>query len=451
VTSIALRSRDKPGHPRRSGDSGRTNARAVRELERKPAGARPQVRGPQRERHEPDYLLLFGVVALVAVGILMVYSSSGVASLLDRQNAFAEVGPQAMWAVLGAIVMVAVMRMDYRYLRLISVPAFLVSLVLLVLVILPDIGPIQSVEGGGSSRWLKLGPLPTMHPAEIAKLALVIYLAHWLAKKGRSAGSLVHGLIPFLLITGPVLGLVILEPDLGTTGVLTLTAFTMFFIAGGSLIQLSLLVPVGLATVALVVSSFGYMKDRVDAFIDPFAYAQGIGFHTVQGLLALGAGGMTGIGLGESRQPGQLHLPAAETDYVFAVLGQEIGFFGAIAVIGLYLLFAYRGIRIALGAPDTFGALLAVGITAWLTIQAFINIGVVVALLPVTGITLPFISSGGSSLVVSLAAVGILLSISRETLPRGNFNDADSDRRRWHRRARVPGTGGRQVPARARS
>ena len=426
-------------------------AKPIRELDRKHAGARPQVRGPQRERHEADYLLLLGVVALVAIGILMVYSSSGVAGLLENQNAFSEVGPQALWAVLGAVVMVVVMRMDYRYLRHVSVPALVVSLVLLVLVLLPDIGPINSIEGGGSSRWLKIGPLPSMHPAEIAKLALVIYLAHWLAKKGRTAGSLVHGLIPFLLITGPILALVIAEPDLGTTGVLTLTAFTMFFVAGGSLLQLSLMAPVGIAAVAFVITSFDYMKARVDAFVDPFAYAQGIGFHTVQGLLALGAGGLTGIGLGQSRQPGQLHLPAAETDYVFAVLAQEVGFLGAIAVIALYLLFAYRGIRIALGAPDTFGALLATGITAWLTVQAFINIGVVVVLLPVTGITLPFISSGGSSLVVSLAAVGILLSISRETLPRGNFNDADSDRRRWHRRARVPRAGGRTVTARAGS
>ena len=362
MTAAVLRGRSRQG-------SGKLKAKPVRELDRKPAGARPQVRGPQRERHEPDYFLLFGVVALVAIGILMVYSSSGVAGLLNKQNAFAEVGPQAMWAVLGAVVMVVAMRMDYRYLRHISIPAFGISLILLVLVVLPDMGPIQSIEGGGSSRWLKLGPLPSMHPAEIAKLTLVVYLAHWLAKKGRAAGSLTHGLIPFLLITGPVLALVIAEPDLGTTGVLTLTAFTMFFIAGGSLVQLSLMAPLGIAAVAFVITSFGYMKDRVDAFVDPFAYAQGIGFHTVQGLLALGAGGLTGVGLGQSRQPGQLQLPAAETDYVFAVLAQEVGFLGAIAVIALYLLFAYRGIRIALGAPDTFGALLATGITAWLTIQ----------------------------------------------------------------------------------
>jgi cell division protein FtsW len=183
--------------------------------------------------------------------------------------------------------------------------------------------------------------------------------------------------------------------------------------------------------------------------MDPWAYPETIGFHTVQGLLAMGMGGLTGIGLGEGQQPGQVHLPAAQNDFVFALVAQEIGLIGGLAVIACYLLFAYRGIRVALSAPDTFGALLAVGITGWLTFQAFINIGVVVVLLPVTGITLPFVSAGGSSLLVSFAAVGILLSISRETLPRGTWNDADPDRRRWHRRPRISGAGRRAQPARA--
>jgi cell division protein FtsW len=197
------------------------------------------------------------------------------------------------------------------------------------------------------------------------------------------------------------------------------------------------------------VSQSSYQMARVQAFLDPWADPQGIGFHTVQGLLAIGTGGILGIGLGESRQPGQLHLPAAHTDFVYAVLTQELGFIGGVLVIGLYLLFAYRGIRIAMRAPDTFGALLAVGITAWLTLQAFINIGVVVVLIPITGITLPFVSQGGSSLLVSLAAVGILLSISRETLPSGTWNETDPDRRRWNGRTRLPSSGRRAVPARA--
>jgi cell division protein FtsW len=223
----------------------------------------------------------------------------------------------------------------------------------------------------------------------------------------------------------------------------------MFVVAGGSLLQLAALAPIGIGALAFIVMSSQYQMARIKAFLDPWADPQGIGFHTVQGLLAMGMGGPFGIGLGESRQPGALHLPAAQNDFVFALVAQELGFLGGVAVIACYLVFAYRGIRIALSAPDTFGALLAVGITGWLTVQAFINIGVVVVLLPITGITLPFVSAGGSSLLVSFAAVGILLSISRETLPRGTWNDADPDRRRWYRRPRLSGAGRRAQPARA--
>ncbi|HWH24351.1 MAG TPA: FtsW/RodA/SpoVE family cell cycle protein, partial [Candidatus Limnocylindria bacterium] len=323
-------------------------------------------RGPQRERHEPDYVLLLCVVALAAVGILMVYSSSAINSLIQRDDPLAVVGPQATWAVLGVVAMLIVMRIDYRYLRLVSVAGFGVAVVLLVVVLLPPIGPLRPLEVNGATRWLQIGPLPSLHPAEFAKLALVVYLAHWLSRRGTQAGSLFHGLLPFLLITAPVLALVVAEPDLGTTGVLTLTAFTMFFVAGGSLLQLAMLVPAGVAAVALVVTQSAYQLARVQAFLDPWAYQTTIGFHTVQGLLALATGGLTGIGLGESRQPGQVHLPAAQNDFVFAVVGQELGLLGGLAVIGLYLLLAYRGVRIALGAPDTFGALLATGITGWL-------------------------------------------------------------------------------------
>ena len=414
-------------------------------------GAQPlrAARGPQRERHEPDYILMVVIVALAALGILMVYSSSGVSNLIQFDNAYAQVGPQALWAALGAVGMVVMMRIDYRYLRLVSVAGLGLALVLLVVVLLPPIGPLQPVEVGGSARWLRIGPLPALHPAEFAKLALVVYLAHWLAKRGHRAGSFLHGLLPFLIIAGPVLLLVLLEPDLGTTGVLTLTAFTMFFVAGGSVLQLALLVPAGVAAVAYVVANSEYQLARVQAFMNPWADPQGIGFHTVQGLLALGSGGLFGIGLGESRQPGAPQLPAADNDFVFAVVGQEFGLVGGLIVIALYLVFAYRGIRVALAAPDTFGALMAVGITAWLTLQAFINIGVVVVLLPITGITLPFVSSGGSSLIVSFVAVGILLSISRETLARGTWTHADPDRGRRYGRPHLPGAGRRAVPARA--
>jgi cell division protein FtsW len=421
-------------------------------MPRRPATARPATRvakGPQRERHEPDYVIALTTLALAALGILAVYSTSGVGALLRSGDAFAVVAPQAMWAVLGLIAMAVMARIDYRWLRHVSILGYIGALVLLVAVLLPPIsGILKPIEGGGATRWLQIGPLPAMHPAEFAKLALVVYLAHWLARKGTRAGSMLDGLVPFALLVGPILLLVLLEPDLGTTGVLALTALTMFLVAGGSIWQLLMLAPAAVAGLIYVVTTNAYQMARVTAYLDPWSDPQGLGFHTVQGLLALGMGGLTGIGLGESRQPGALHLPAAQNDFVFAVIGQELGFVGGLLVIGAYLLLAYRGIRVALAAPDTFGALLATGVTAWLVLQAFVNIGVVVVLLPITGITLPFVSAGGSSLLVSFAAVGILLSISRETQDRGTWNDADPNRRRGYRRPHLSRPGRRAQPAR---
>jgi cell division protein FtsW len=419
-------------------------------LPRRSLAARPVSRvprGPQRERHEPDYLIALTTLALAALGILAVYSTSGASSLMRNGDPFAFVAPQALWAGLGLVVMAIAMRIDYRWLRHLSILGYVGALALLVAVLLPPIaGILKPIEGGGSTRWLQIGPLPAMHPAEFAKLALVIYLAHWLSRRGTRVGSLLNGLLPFGLLVGPVLALVLLEPDLGTTGVLALTALTMFVVAGGSLWQLALLAPLAVAGLAWVVSTNAYQMARVEAFLDPWAYPEGIGFHTVQGLMALGMGGLTGIGLGESRQPGALHLPAAQNDFVFAVIGQELGLIGGLAVIAAYLVLAYRGIRVALAAPDTFGALLAAGIAGWLVLQAFINIAVVVVLVPITGITLPFISAGGSSLVVSFAAVGILLSISRETQTRGTWNDADPHRRRRYGRSHLSRAGRREEP-----
>jgi cell division protein FtsW len=305
--------------------------------------------------------------------------------------------------------------------------------VLLVLVFVPSL----NVVVGGSARWLKVGPLPAVHPAEFAKLAMVIYLAHWFAKRGTKIKGWWTGTVPFLVIIAPIIALVFREPDLGTTMVLGLTALTMFYLAGANMLHLAWMV--GVALTAMVVAGLrGYQMERIRTWLNPWADPLGTGFHTIQGLLALGLGGILGAGLGESRLAGGLFLPNASNDYIFAIIGEEFGLIGGAVVVGLFVVLAYSGIKVALAAPDTFGALLAAGITAWLCIQAFINIGVVVVLIPVTGITLPFISAGGSSLLISLAAVGILLSISRETVERGTWNDASADRGRRHGRAHLP-------------
>jgi cell division protein FtsW len=396
--------------------------------------AKPRKETLKRERHQADYTILVVVFALIAIGILMVYSSSAMKAYLRDDDTLSIVGPQIAWAALGLVVMAVMMRIDYRYLRLISVPVYVAALVLLALVFVPSL----NVVVGGSARWLKVGPLPAVHPAEIAKLAMVIYLAHWFAKRGTKIRGFWSGTVPFLIIITPIIVLVFREPDLGTTMVLGLTALTMFYLAGANMIHVAWMI--GIALTAMIVAGLrGYQLERIRTWLNPWADPLGTGFHTIQGLLALGLGGILGAGLGESRLAGGLFLPNASNDYIFAIIGEEFGLIGGALVIGLFVVLAYSGIRVALSAPDTFGALLAAGITAWLCIQAFINIGVVVVLIPVTGITLPFISAGGSSLLISLAAVGVLLSISRETVERGTWNDASADRGRRHGRAHLPG------------
>ncbi len=397
----------------------------------------------RRELHQPDWSILIAVVALAAIGILMVYSSSAMPAYVKQDDTLAIVGPQIVWAALGLVALLITMRLDYRWLRMISLPAYAAALGLLVLVFVPGLNRVV----GGSARWLSIGPLPAVHPAEIAKLALIIYLAHWMASRGPRIGGIRSGTVPFLLIAIPVIALVFKEPDLGTTTVIAATAFTMFFVAGASLWQFFAMGIAG-AVGTMVVGLQAYQITRIRTFIDPWSDPLGAGFHTIQGLLALGLGGIFGAGLGESKLAGGLYLPNAWNDFIFAIIGEEFGLIGACTVVALFVVLAYAGIRTALRAPDTFGALLATGITASLCIQAFINIGVVVALLPVTGITLPFISAGGSSLVVSFAAVGILLSISRETIehPTGE-TDAPADRGRGNGRPHLPGTRRRGRPA----
>jgi cell division protein FtsW len=392
------------------------------------------------------------VVALAAIGILMVFSSSAIRSYLSRDaDAMAAVGPQIQWAVLGIVAMLAMARIDYRYLRLVSVPGYVVALGALVLVLLlPERGLLHSVVVGGSARWVQLGSLPAVHPAEFAKLALIVYLAHWMAKRGTNIRHFWGGTVAFLVLVAPMVVLVFKEPDLGTTTVIALTAFTMFFVAGANLAHLAAMGTLAIAAV-VAVGLREYQLERIRAFLDPWSHPLGKGFHTIQGLLALGLGGLFGAGLGESRLAGGLFLPNASNDFIFAIIGEEFGLVGGALVVILFVTLGYAGVRTALRAPDTFGALLAAGITAWLCLQAFINIGVVVALLPVTGITLPFISAGGSSLIISFAAVGVLLSVSRETVERGSWNDAPADRGRGHGRTHLPGARRRPLAADAPS
>lgn len=410
---------------------------------RAPARDRSRANTLQRERHEPEYGILVATIALAAIGILMVYSSSAIKAYLQQNDPFAIVGPQIQWAVLGLVAMVVMMRIDYRWLRVVSVPLFIAGVIGLLLVFIPAI----NIEVGGSARWLKIGPLPAVHPAEFMKLALVVYLAHWFAKRGTAIHGLLSGTLPFLVIAGPVVVLVLLEPDLGTSSVLALTAFTMFFLAGANVLHMAGMAAAAVSAVLLVYIR-GYQIDRITAWLDPWNAPPDLTFHSIQGYFALALGGVFGAGLGESRLAGGLFLPNAFNDFIFAIVGEEFGLIGGGLVIVLFLAIGYLGIRTSLGAPDTFGAMLAAGITAWICLQAFINIGVVVGLIPVTGIPLPFVSAGGSSLIISFAAIGILLSVSRETVEKGTWNDAPADRGRGDGRSHLPGPRRRPIATR---
>lgn len=395
-------------------------------------------------RHGPDTVIVLVILALTALGLLVVYSSSAMDGYLSTsRDTFATLGPQLQWAAVGLVAMLIAMRVDYRWLRMASVPLLVIAAILMILI---QVKSFQYTVGG-SAQWLKLPGLPVVQPSEFAKLALIVYLAHWMARRGTAVAGFTTGFVPFVVIVAPFAFLVFKSPDIGSAGVLGATAVVMFFLAGANPVYLlGLCASAGAAAMVLMKD---YQAERLQSFLDPFADATGTGYHAVQGLLALGIGGLFGAGLGERAAAGGIVLPNAHNDYIFAVVGQEFGFVGATVVVGLFCLLAYRGFRVAMAAPDTFGGLLAAGITAWLCLQAFVNIGVVVTLLPVTGITLPFVSAGGSSLIVSLAAAGILLSVSRETATSGGWAHASGDRGRRNGRAHLPGSRGRSVPARA--
>jgi len=357
-----------------------------------------------------DLVLIAVVLALTLLGIAMVFSASGIRALDTVDDPHYYLGWQALWAALGLAGMLVAMRVDYHRYRVIAMPLLLIVIVLLALVLIPGVG----FRSGGAVRWLRFGPAG-LQPAELAKLALIIYLAAWLgARREHVARASVT--VPALVVTGLLGALVIAEPDLGTAIVIVAIAMTMYFVAGAPVRLFSALVGLAVVVVAAIAIEQPYRLQRLLTFLDPWADPRGDGFQTIQSLYGLALGGLFGEGLGAGREKFGF-LPAPYTDSIFAVLGDELGLAGTLAVIVLFFVVAYRGIAIALRARDATGALLAAGITTWLVFQAWLNMAVVASLVPMTGITLPFISYGGSSLCVGLIAVGILLSVGREARP----------------------------------
>jgi cell division protein FtsW len=364
--------------------------------------------------HEPDYVLLVTLAALVVFGTVMIFSATFALDLsAGGGGTFSFLQKQLGWLALGGTSFFVMSRIDYHFWRDYSIPALAGALGLLMLVMVPGLG----VAGGGAHRWLNLGPLPQFQPSELAKMALILYLADWLTKRGPRLGTWLLGVIPFSVILGGMIFLVMLEPDLGTSFLLAIIGITMLLVAGANLRQFALYLGLGAAAFLLLALGASYRRERLALFMksDRELWLVDGGWQLIQARLSFGSGGFFGVGLGASRLK-YGWLPAAHTDAIFAVIGEELGFLGCALVLALFLILAIRGYRIVLRAADPFGALLATGIVSWIVFQAMINLGGITTAVPFTGVPLPFVSYGGTSLCVVMAAAGVLANISRQTV-----------------------------------
>lgn len=359
-------------------------------------------------KKSPDFILFLTTVMLLTLGIIMVFSASQVVANQDMNDSYYFLKRQFLWSLLGIGVMIVSMQIDYPRYKKYIMPGLLASFILLVVVLIPGFGKVVN----GARRWL-FG----FQPSEIIKIALVLFTAYGLANKKERLHSFVSGVLPFLTVMILACLLILMQPDLGTAMTIAGTTFVMLFAGGARGKHLAVLASLGIVAVGFAIALAPYRMQRFLAFLDPWKDARGTGFHIIQSLFAIGSGGLFGVGLGSSRQK-FFYLPERHTDFIFAIIGEELGFIGATLVIILFFLLIWRGFKIALSSTDPFASLTAVGLTSMIALQAIINIGVVTSSLPITGIPLPLISYGGSSLVFTLMGIGILLNISRHGTPK---------------------------------
>lgn len=357
----------------------------------------------QSQKQQMDFSLLMLTIVLVIFGLLMVYDSSVVQGLKDFKDSYYYIRLQLIWMAIGIFTMFFFARFNYRRFRIFAFPLLAFSVILLLAVFIPGLG----VSGGGAHRWLKFGGI-TIQPAEIIKLTGVIFLASLFEKKVR--------LLPFIIfVAGVSFITAVLQKDLGSTIVFVATSISLYIAAGGSLLFFLISIPVGGLALLLLISTSVYRSKRILAFLDPFSDTQGFTYHISQVLIALGSGGLFGLGLGHSRQKFE-YIPQVSTDSIFAIIGEELGFVGCTVLIVLFAVLLLRGFKIAQRCQDSFGKILAIGLTSWLGVQIITNLSSMTSLLPLTGVPLPFISYGGSALVANLAAVGILLNVSKQNI-----------------------------------
>lgn len=358
-----------------------------------------------------DSTLTALIIVTMLFGLVMLSSASSVQGYQDHQDSYYFLKHQILYGVfLGGTAFYVMSTINYHYWRKYAFAIVVASLILVVAVFIPGIG----LELLGAKRWIVVGGF-SLQPSELVKVGFLIYLAAWLEKRGRDVEDTHYGFIPFMIMLGIlVLLIAIAQKDLGTTIVIGVISVVVYFVAGAPVKHLGAMFGGGVAAFLLLVAIAPYRINRIKAFLDPGADPQGIGYHVTQSLLAVGSGGFLGVGLGHSRQKFN-YLPEVATDSIFAIVAEELGFLFAAGIVLLFLAITMRALHIAKQAPDQFGKLLAVGIATWIGFQAFVNIGAMLSLMPLTGITLPFISYGSSSLITLMAGVGILANISRKT------------------------------------
>lgn len=358
-------------------------------------------------RAQSDKTLIFVTLTLLVIGVVMIYSASAVLAGRQYGDSFFFIKRQLLWAMIGLVAMVVMSRVPYPIWQGAALPLVFGAVVLLVLVLIPGFG----VEVNGSRRWLHLGPF-TLQPSELARLAAVIYLSRYLVKKRDRLDDFFRDFLPPMIVIGAVLALIMGESDLGTAAVMGMVTGLMLFIGGARWRHLWSMGLLAAPVLYAMIMKIGYRRQRMMAFLDPWRDPTDTGFQMIQSFLALGGGGPVGMGLGEGRQK-LFFLPYPHTDFIFAVIGEELGLLGTVTVLILFGILAWRGVAISLRVPDPFGRHLAFGLTMMIIVQALINMAVVTGLLPTKGLTLPFLSYGGSSLLANMIAIGILWNISK--------------------------------------
>jgi cell division protein FtsW len=369
---------------------------------------------PVRKSNSMDFTLLITVLILLAIGVAMVFSASSISAQMKFGDQYYYLKSQGGYAILGIAVMLFLSRFNYNILGKLAPMIVVISLVLLLLVFVPGIGLTRN----GATRWIDLG-VTSMQPSEFAKFALVLFMAKSISNKKDKIRTFTQGVLPYIILMGIYCFLIVLEPNKSMAMIFVLITFTLLFSAGARVGHLAVWGLPLIPAAGYIIMKEQYSLNRITGYLNPWADPLKTGYQAIQSLLALGSGGIFGLGLGNSRQK-FFYIPEPQNDFIFSVIGEELGFIGTATIIILFLLLVWRGIRIAMQSPDSFGCLLATGIVSMVGIQVALNIAVATVSIPTTGVSLPFISSGGTSLLFIMANMGILLNISRHIKTTGS-------------------------------